>query len=345
MSDTDLMNIDPAAVPAYIKDAEAAKAANEEAAAGISTGFPPRVKLSGKQFSLVDGNGDEAPFPPAKLAKGPDDNLYMPVVALTAKKALTKTWYAGAYNPDADGVGPDCFSNDSERPDPTAPAAQSETCALCPNNAWGSGTDQHGDATKGKACADTKHLAVLVPGFGIHTFKLPPASLKNFGLYLKQLTANSIPMDKVKTLVGFDLTVTHPVLVFRFGGYIDEKLIPALEKLAASPEVAEAIGGVTSSGPKQVEDLTQHEDPAIAQAAAVAANVAKVAKVAKAAAASAKAAADKAAAAALTTSVDDLGLGLDTPAEEIKEPAQGPAAVGPTGGVPTDEELMAELGL
>jgi hypothetical protein len=168
MSDQELMNIDAANVPAYIKDAAAAAAANEAAAAGISTGFPPRVKLSSTNFVLVDGNGEEVPYPPAKLVPGPDDNVYLPVVALKAKKELSKTWYAGSYNKGADGVGPDCFSNDSERPDPSVPNPQSETCAMCPNNAWGSGTDQDGNATKGKACSDTKHLAVLVPGFGVH---------------------------------------------------------------------------------------------------------------------------------------------------------------------------------
>jgi hypothetical protein len=330
MSDQDLMNIDPAAVPAYIKDAAAAAAANEGAAAGISTGFPPRVKLSSTNFVLVDGNGDEVPYPPAKLVPGPDDNMYLPIVALAAKKKLSKTWYAGAYNKDAYGVAPDCFSNDSERPDPSVPAPQSDTCAMCPNNAWGSATDQDGNATKGKDCADTKQLAALVPGFGVYGFKIPPGSLKNFGLYLKQLTANGIPMDKVKTLVGFDLTVSFPVLIFRFGGYIDEKLIPTLEKLTASPETEEAIGGVTSSGPKQVEAPTEDQ----------------VAK--DAAAAAAKVASDKAAAAALSAPADDLGLGLDTPPvqEEVKAPAQtAPVQEAATAAGPTDEELMAELGL
>jgi len=328
----ELMNIDPAQVPAYIKDAATAKAANEAALAGISTGFPPRVKLSGKQFSLVDGNGEERAFPPAKLVSGPDDNVYLPIVMLRAKKALSKTWYAQAYNPDADGIGPDCFSNDSERPDPTATSPQSDTCALCPNNAWGSGTDRDGNATKGKACADSKHLGVLVPGFGVHAFKLPPGSLKNFGLYLKQLTGNSIPFDKVKTLVGFDLKESYPVLVFRFGGYIDKKLIPTIEKLAVSPEADEAIGGISSSAPAL---------DASAQAASAAKVTNDKAASAQAAAKEVKAASDKAATATLAEPVDDLdlGLGLGTVPVQEATPVQAAAAA------PTDEELMAELSL
>ncbi len=250
----ELMVPDQSDVPSYIKDPVFAKAANEEAAAGISTGFSARVKLSGKQFTLVDGNGDETPFPPAKMIVGPDQNNYLPVIILRAKKALTKAWYASAFNPAVEAQAPDCFSNDAERPDPSAIAPQGDTCAACPMNAFGSGKDQAGNATQGKACADTKLLAVFVPGFGVHSFKIPPATLKNFGLYVKQLSANGIPLGTVKTLVGFDLTATFPVLVFRFGGYIGENLIPKLAELSTSTEAEEAIGGITvTPAAKQVE--------------------------------------------------------------------------------------------
>lgn len=313
---TDLMIPEASEVPAHIRNPELAKQANEEAAAGISTGFPARIKLSGKQFTLVDGNGEETPFPPAKMISGEDGNIYMPAIVLRAKKALTKSWYAQAYNPAAEGVGPDCFSNDSERPDPAALAPQADTCAACPMNAWGSGTDQNGNATKGKACADTKMLATFVPGFGVHSFKIPPASLKNFGLYVKQLSSAGIPLGTVKTLVGFDLTETFPILVFRFGGYIGEALMPKLAEMAASVEAEEAIGGITSS----TKALPAPEEKAVA------------------------------AKETLKVTDDDMGLGLadvkqaTTTPDATKEKAT-PEVTQPSDQEISDDQLRAELGL
>ena len=126
----DLMIPNQADVPAYILDAEAARKANEEAAAGIGTGFPARIKLSAKSFALVDGNGEEKAFPASKLYANPaDEQFYLPVVIVRAKAKLSKQFYLEAYDPSLDGVQPDCFSLDAERPDVSAPTPQSETCA------------------------------------------------------------------------------------------------------------------------------------------------------------------------------------------------------------------------
>lgn len=247
MSNNELMIPEASEVPAYLRNPELARKANEDAAAGISTGFPARVKISGKSFVLVDGNGKEVPFPQSKLVIGPDENAYMPVIFLAAKKALNKTWFAAAYNPNMDGQAPDCFSLDGERPSPASPVKQAEVCAACPQNAFGSGKDQAGNPTAGKACADTKILAAFVSGFGVHQFKVPPASLKNFGLYVKQLSAAGIAFGHVKTLVGFDPTQSYGVYIFRFGGYIGEQLLPQLAKLAESPEVNEIVNPVTAA--------------------------------------------------------------------------------------------------
>lgn len=242
----DLMIPNKADVPSYILKPEQARAVNDDAASGISTGFPARVKLSAGKFILVDGSGEEKAYPASKLVVGPDENQYLPTIVLRAKKSLSKSFYLGKFDPSAtEFQPPDCWSNDSERPDPSVATPQSDTCAACPYNAFGSGKDQNGNATKGKACTDNKILAVFVPPFGVHSFKLPPASLKNFGIYVKQLSAAGIPLATVKTLVGFDPTVSTSVLIFRFGGYLPEESLPKLEELSKSLEVEEIIGGTT----------------------------------------------------------------------------------------------------
>ena len=127
----EIMIPDAAELPAHIIDPELARQANEDAGAGISSGYPARIKMSGKQFVLVNGTGDETAIPMGKLFKGPDDNLYLKTVVLRAKKELQKRFYLGKYDPKAESTAPDCFSNDGERPDATIPNPQCDTCAGC----------------------------------------------------------------------------------------------------------------------------------------------------------------------------------------------------------------------
>ncbi|UCE99951.1 MAG: hypothetical protein JSV82_02480, partial [Planctomycetota bacterium] len=288
----DLMIPDSSEVPAYILDPKMAKQANDDAACGISTGVPPRIKIAGKQFQLVDGNSEVTPYPPASMVAGPDGNTYMPVIVLAAKRALQKNWYASKYNPNEEASAPDCFSDDAVKPHPSITSPQSDSCEICPLNAFGSGTDQDGNATAGKACTDMKILAVHVPNKGIHALRIPPSSLKNFGLFVKQLSNAGIPVGAIKTLLGFDLTSDFAKLEFRFGGYLDERFIPKVKELSGSEEVADIVGGIVvpPSAPKQI-DNSAAEAAAKKKAAAEAA----AKKAAAEAAAKKKAAAEAAA--------------------------------------------------
>lgn len=323
MSEMNLMIPDAAELPAYMINPELARQANEDAVFGVSTGFPPRIKMSGKAFSLVDGNGVETPIPGGKLFKGPDDNLYLKSVVLRAKKELRKRWFATKFDPSKEGVMPDCFSNDGVRPDASIPTPQCDTCANCPMNAFGSGSNENGVATNGKACSDEKLIAVFLPGYGLHELKVTPASLKNWGLYVKALTSRGIPVGNVFTLIGFVPEATFPVLTFQYGGAVPEAGLVKLAALAQSPEAAEIVN----------QRMTF-------QAKAAPAAAAKPAETAKPAAA--KPAKAKPAAAAAPPAPADDGLGLDdTP---VQAAASAQAAAG--GAVElTDEEIAAELGL
>lgn len=313
----EIMIPDVAELPAHILNPELARQANEDAAAGVSTGFPPRVKMGGKQFILVDGNGVETPIPMGKLFKGPDDNLYLKAVVLRAKKELQKRWYLEPFDKDKPGVPPDCFSNDGQRPDASIPAPQCDTCGACPNNAFGSGSNDSGAATAGKACADNKMLAVFLPNQGVHELKITPASLKNWGLYVKALTSRGIPVGNVFTLIGFVNEATFPMFTFQYGGAIPETGVAKLAALAVSPEAEEIVN----------QRITYQAKPA---------PVPEKPKAAAKAAAKPKAVPKK------EEPVDD-GLGLDDPsAQEAAQ--QAPAQEVAAGGL-TDEEIAAQLGL
>jgi hypothetical protein len=349
MAENALVVPNKADVPAYILNPELARAQNEDAAAGISTGVPARIKANGKQFNLVDGNGEEKPYPPAKMVAGPDGNVYLRVIVLRAKKEISKTLYLKAYNPANPPEAPDCQSSDGIRPDAAVLTPQSDQCATCQFNAWGSGIDQNGAPTKGKRCADAKILAVVVPEYGVFELKIMPASLKNFGLYVKSLSGAGIPLGMAQTLIGFDMTASFPVYVFNFGGYVPEKSVAKLAELAQSPEVEEIVGR-SAAAPRA---LPANPTPAPAHAPAPApdpsATVEAEAKKKADAAAKRKAAAEakakkeaeeKAAAAKAAQNVD-LDLGLDDDQSETVEPE----LVSAGGAGPTDDELRLELGL
>src|SRR5512139_186484 len=97
----------PAEIPSYAVNTELARQANDDAVAGISTGFPASIRIKQSKFRLVDGNGEETIVKPAELA----DGEFLPIVVLAAKRSITKTYYATAYDPNqAEASAPDCFS-------------------------------------------------------------------------------------------------------------------------------------------------------------------------------------------------------------------------------------------
>lgn len=116
-------------------------------------------------------------------------------------------FYEGQYDPD-EPQSPTCFAfgRDENELSPfktvvEAGQAQHDKCAGCPNNEWGSA-----DRGKGKACRNTRRLALLPAGefdkdgnfepfedadalfsSGIGYMKLPVTSVKNYANYVKQI--------------------------------------------------------------------------------------------------------------------------------------------------------------
>ena len=222
----------PQDIPAYLVNATAARAMNEDALVGISTGFPPSIRIQGSKFRIVDGNGEETVVKAAELK----ESEYLDVVVLAAKREVNKVFYATAYDPNStDAKTPDCFSIDGEKPAAGAAHKQAENCATCPNNAFGSGRNQAGQPTKGKACSDNKILAVFRQGT-VYQFKIPPASLKNWGLYVKTLSNRGVPVGNVITYIGFSDDSQFPILEFRHGGWVPEALLGKLAEKAQSQE-------------------------------------------------------------------------------------------------------------
>ena len=349
MSDNNSLIIpDKSQIPAFLLNKQLAANFMDEAAAGIGAGMPPRIKLSAKQFKLVDSNGEETAFPPSQMFAS-DDGFYMPAIILRAKRAFSKVWYLEAYNPNNEEVkAPDCFSLDALRPDPSSSSPQCETCAACPMNAFGSGKDQNGTASKGKACTDNKILAVYAAG-AVYQLKIPPASLKNYRLYLDQVRVNlpDVPLYAIKTLIGFDAQSDFSVLVFRFGGFVgadkpeqQQKIVELLAQKAMSTEAEAIIGNngapLALPTPAEKKAIEAPAGPSPEELAAKAEAEAK-------AAADAKTKADAAAAKKAAKARADAEAKA---AKEAAEKAAAAAASAPaSSGDVSDDLLRAELGL
>lgn len=265
---TELAQI-PQNIPSYVVSMDQARAMNADAIQGISTGFPPSIRTKANKFRIVDGNGEETVLKPADLVDG--DSL--PVVILAAKPGLYKTFYAAAYDPNqSEAVAPDCFSTDGVSPDASVAKPVCSNCAGCPNNAFGSGRNAAGQPTKGKACSDNKILAVAYKGL-IYHFKIPPASLKNFGVYVKNLTTRGVPLGNVVTYISFDDDADYSIFQFRVGGFVPENALERLAALARSQETQDIIRPVAALAPapvppKQVEEkakAAEEPSPVVAE--------------------------------------------------------------------------------
>jgi hypothetical protein len=188
---------------------------NDDLAGGISSGFAVlsirgkafRVKHQGNERILMRSDGD-----------GPRSSV--DVVIVKSSPAVSKIFYINGYS-EGSNSPPDCFSIDGIKPEPTSPKLQNPTCLGCPQNAWGSAV-RPGGPSKGKACADSKRLAI-VPSDDIENemyggpmlMRVPPASLGTLKAYADYLSSLGYAADEVVTRISFDPRTEYPALTFQ----------------------------------------------------------------------------------------------------------------------------------
>lgn len=116
--------------------------------------------------------------------------------------------YANKYNPN-DQQPPICYAfgeDDTDlKPHPESAKPQAESCAVCPNNEWGS--DPGGG--KGKACKNVRRLAMIsaddlaldkVDKAEVAIAKLPVTSVKNWSTFASQV-ANVLKLPPIAVIV------------------------------------------------------------------------------------------------------------------------------------------------
>jgi hypothetical protein len=92
-----------------------------------------------------------------------------------------RSWYPEAFDADVAQV-PACYALDSDEYHPDSTDPQSETCAECKWNKWGTAVNSRGVPAKGKACREGARIIVVpanVPlkSAPMYTAKIPVTSL------------------------------------------------------------------------------------------------------------------------------------------------------------------------
>jgi hypothetical protein len=182
-------------------------------AAGIVGGFGVvsirgkawHIKYRGEEQTLMRSDGDGAVS-------------FIDTVIIRAAPHLSKIFYLKGYV-EGSTDRPDCWSANGVTPDPTAPMRQAPTCAVCPQNVWGSKVTPAGKPSR--ACADSKRIAV-VPLHdlaneaygGPMLLRIPPASLADVANYAQKMGSMGYPYYAVGTRIAFDVQSEYPKLMF-----------------------------------------------------------------------------------------------------------------------------------
>lgn len=206
---SNVVPFDGGKVPALLKD----QMGSDDLSAGVTGGFAVlsirsskwRVKYQGEEHPILNADGD----PVASLE----------AVIVKANPHITKNFYAQGYS-DGASEAPDCFSLDGLKPDASVEKPQSDTCARCPKNVFGSRITPAGK--KAKACQDNRRLAIVpVNDIMNETFggpmllRVPAASLAELAMMGKNLSARGFPYNAVSVRIGFDLEASYPKLTFK----------------------------------------------------------------------------------------------------------------------------------
>lgn len=276
------------AVPAHIAARVAARQQSNTKSAVMSAIFSgdyqfPKISIRAGRYRLVE-DGVETPV-----------GINLDVIVVGANPKVSKVFYSKPYDGNAEGVRPDCFSNDGIRPDDTVEHPVCASCATCPHNALGSKITPSG--AKSKLCADQRHLAVICAADPqkVYALTIPVSAMKNLREYFKELNNFNINPEEVITELGFDDTTSFPKITFKQKGWVPEKALPAVDEIANGDDVKVAVRLMAPSAKTALaapaaapaiaapidEDYADAPAPAPAPAAAAAADPAP-AKAAKA---------------------------------------------------------------
>ena len=210
-----------------------------EFSGGVTGGLAlPMLSIRSKVFrARLDGQEQE-------LSKTRDLEL----ILVAARPYVSKRYYESAYQSGSTDA-PECSSLDGKTPN-AGDNRQSEKCATCPHNVFGS-------KGAGKACSDYKRLVVLplVNGKAVSTpciLDVPATSLKTpkamrggtdlmLKEYMNTLARHQIDPTTVVSTISFT-GAEYPQISWSFARYVEEDEHGLVHELRGSDEVQEVLG-------------------------------------------------------------------------------------------------------
>jgi hypothetical protein len=269
-------------------------AVDNDLAAGVQAGFG-LIGYKGKVWS-IRYRGDEQQLL-RDDGDGPRNSIE--IVILKAAPYISKIWYEKGYV-EGSTAAPDCFSPNGVVPDPQSTKKQSNACASCPQNVWGSKITEAGK--KGKACSDSKRLAVVPVGDimnetfgGPMLLRVPAASLQDLATFGNKMQNLGYPYYAIATRVAFDANEAYPKFILSAIRPLTDEEADQVLALQSSAEVsrvlAEGTEHQTAEAPVTTADVanafeqppvtSKGNDDAAVKAAAAAATKAANEKAAK----------------------------------------------------------------
>lgn len=318
---------------------------DNDLAAGVQAGFG-LIGYKGKVWS-IRYRGDEQQLL-RDDGDGPRNSIE--VVILKGATYISKIWYEKGYV-EGSTAAPDCFSPNGVVPDPQSTKRQSNACANCPQNVWGSKITEAGK--KGKSCSDSKRLAVVPVGdIANETFggpmllRVPAASLQDLATFGNKMQNLGYPYFAIATRIAFDANEAYPKFIFSAIRPLTDEEADQVLALQPTQEVARVLAEgtehQTADAPVTSDDVANaFEQAPVTSAGNDAAAVAKAAaeKAAKEKAAkekAAKEAAAKAAAAKATKEAEEKAA-KEAAAKAAAAPTKKLGGFGTTAPVKTDE--------
>ena len=285
---TNIALFNPSNVPSFARNNELSDTAKALTGGGVGTSSK-RISIKGGVFRLLAGGKEIASI----------DERFLDVIIVRAAPKVSRIFYAKSY--DGDNItGPDCWSNDGERPEASAENKQATTCMSCPQNIAGSGQGNS------RACRYQQRLAVVLENNiegDILQLTLPATSVfgkedgdkRPLQAFARNLAMQNPPIspEMIVTRMKFDTKAEAPKLHFAPSRWLTDEEYAIVKTQGDSDEAKRAVvmtvaaaDGVKPApklaieGKRPMGELTKEEDaPAYEPIAAKAKAKAKPAEV------------------------------------------------------------------
>ena len=266
---TNIALFNPSNVPSFARNHELSETAKALTGGGVGTSTK-RISIKGGVFRLLAGGKEIAAI----------DERFLDVIIVKAAPKVSRIFYAKSY--DGDNItGPDCWSNDGERPDASAENKQASTCMSCPQNIAGSGQGNS------RACRYQQRLAVVLENNiegDVLQLTLPATSVfgkedgdkRPLQAFARNLAMQNPPIspEMIVTRMKFDTKAEAPKLHFapnrwltpeeyeivKAQGESDEAKRAVVMTVAASDGVKPAPAPLAIPGKRPMGELTKEED-------------------------------------------------------------------------------------